>query len=131
MPQLDFLIIFPQIFWMCLIFSLFYFSLTFYFLPKFFLSLKLRKFILEENSRKILTKSNLNLSKKSNVHVELEAKVESLLRNFENLEVLLRSDALFTSSNFDSKIMRATRSTMLFCDTLILKNILLFPKVFK
>lgn len=65
------------------------------------------------------------------MHVELEAKVESLLRNFENLEALLRSDALFTSSNFDSKIIHATRSTMLFCDTLILKNILLFPKVFK
>lgn len=131
MPQLDFLIIFPQIFWMCVIFSLFYFFLTFYFLPKFLFSLKLRKFILEENSRKNLSKVSLNSTKKNNLHFELETKVYSLSRNFEKLEILLKSNLIFPSSNFDLKIIYATRFTMLFCDALILKNILFFPKVFK
>nr|YP_009515517.1 ATP synthase F0 subunit 8 [Montagnia macrospora]AVK39484.1 ATP synthase F0 subunit 8 [Montagnia macrospora] len=131
MPQLDFLIIFPQIFWMCVIFSSFYFLLTFVFLPKLILSLKLRQFILEENSRKVNAEVIEPSSKKTDSHFGLELKIRSLETNFENIKDLLESNVLFPSRNFDSKVTKATRFTMLFCDSLILKNIAFFPKVFK
>lgn len=55
MPQLDIIIIFPQIFWFFTLFALFYSLLIHYILPKLLLVLKSRKFILINNTTEIIS----------------------------------------------------------------------------
>nr|YP_009774170.1 ATP synthase F0 subunit 8 [Caulacanthus okamurae]QIZ74787.1 ATP synthase F0 subunit 8 [Caulacanthus okamurae] len=58
MPQLDRLIVFPQIFWLLFFFTFIYAVLTHFFLPLFIKSLKSRKLIEEMNSLEIIILTN-------------------------------------------------------------------------
>lgn len=130
MPQLDFIIIFPQVFWLCTIFSLFYFILTFYLLPKFITSFKIRKSILEESSRRVSSEMQ-TLAGKNYAQNHLLSFFEKLQTNYKNLDLLLKTDFSSSSSILDKKIVNATRLTILFCDPLVIKSIPFFPKIFK
>lgn len=59
MPQLDFIIVSSQVFWLIITFLVLYVVLTHFFLPNFIKILKTRKHVLQENTIKLL-----NLKKK-------------------------------------------------------------------
>nr|YP_011017833.1 ATP synthase F0 subunit 8 [Pseudoceramium tenerrimum]WQF69709.1 ATP synthase F0 subunit 8 [Pseudoceramium tenerrimum]WQF69745.1 ATP synthase F0 subunit 8 [Pseudoceramium tenerrimum] len=130
MPQLDLTIVYTQIFWLCFLFSIFYFTLTFYLLPKFLKSLKLRKLILEENSKKITILSKSLLEEQALLNKKISKNLELLLVNFDKINLPFKSVTQFSHEKTDSRIISFTSQVILFCDLSILKNILFYPKVF-
>nr|YP_011017677.1 ATP synthase F0 subunit 8 [Centroceras gasparrinii]WQF69500.1 ATP synthase F0 subunit 8 [Centroceras gasparrinii] len=127
MPQLDFVIIFPQIFWLCVCFALFYFILTFILLPNFLKALKIRRFILEKNLQNfesIINLNNKSEGKKANL---LNKNLLRLSSNFLNLSRKL-SHLSLNSQIIDIKIAKAILNLFLYCDHNILNNILFYPK---
>ena len=70
MPQLDFIIVSSQIFWLITIFFSLYTILTHFFLPNFIKVLKTRKKLLLENTNKLIDLKN-HLSKKNNFFDEI------------------------------------------------------------
>nr|WCH57745.1 ATP synthase F0 subunit 8 [Hypnea musciformis] len=129
MPQLDRIIIFSQIFWLFIIFSALYIILTHFFLPLFLKSIKLRKQIVEANSLEIL-----HLSKKVNAKQTLIQ--QKLLDNLLIIENFIlesyKFQKYFTNKQqiilINEKVSVATINYLLYCDSLILKNIFLYPK---
>lgn len=82
MPQLDNLIVLPQIFWLVLIFSIFYFLITFYFLPILIKSIKSRKYFLEHNNM-------LNSVLLKQVFKKRKNLINSLLKDFSIIKSLI------------------------------------------
>nr|YP_011017792.1 ATP synthase F0 subunit 8 [Pseudoceramium inkyui]WQF69638.1 ATP synthase F0 subunit 8 [Pseudoceramium inkyui] len=130
MPQLDLTIVYTQIFWLCLMFSVFYFILTFYFLPKFLKSLKLRKLILEANSKKISSLSKLLVENQLVLNRKISKNLELLSVNFDKVNSSFRTITQFKNESIDSKIITFTSQLILFCDSTIIKSISFYPKVF-
>nr|WCH57769.1 ATP synthase F0 subunit 8 [Hypnea pseudomusciformis] len=130
MPQLDRIIIFSQIFWLFIIFSALYIILTHFFLPLFLKSIKLRKQIVEANSLEIL-----HLSKKVDATQALVK--QKLLDNLLIIENFIlesyKFQKYFTNKQqvilINEKVSVATINYFLYCDSLILKNIFLYPKL--
>nr|YP_011017654.1 ATP synthase F0 subunit 8 [Campylaephora kondoi]WQF69477.1 ATP synthase F0 subunit 8 [Campylaephora kondoi] len=131
MPQLDLTIIFPQIFWLCVLLSLFYYVLVYYLLPKFLVSLKIRKSILAENSEKLIGVSNLLSSNEVTFKKKLNLQLESLVKNFDDLNLVVKSSSKISKINIDNKFLVSTSNLVLFCDSVVSKNILFFPKFFR
>nr|AHX02442.1 ATP synthase F0 subunit 8 [Ceramium japonicum] len=125
MPQLDLTIIFPQIFWLFLLFSVFYFILTFYLLPKFLISLKLRQFLLEENIEKI----NKMIVLTGNSSLHLKNNIEKINSNFEKINLILKLKTESKVTPINTKLLNAVTSAFFFCDSTIFKNIIFSTKM--
>nr|WCH57721.1 ATP synthase F0 subunit 8 [Hypnea musciformis] len=129
MPQLDRIIIFSQIFWLFIIFSALYIILTHFFLPLFLKSIKLRKQIVEANGLEIL-----HLNKKVNAkQILIKQKLLDNLLIIENFTVEnYKFQKYFANKQqiilSNEKVSVATINYLLYCDSLILKNIFLYPK---
>nr|YP_010199529.1 ATP synthase F0 subunit 8 [Gracilaria baiana]UAD89387.1 ATP synthase F0 subunit 8 [Gracilaria baiana] len=132
MPQLDRIIVFSQIFWLVLIFSLFYAILTHYFLPKFLKSLKIRKQVIDLNTNEILKKTERTLNKQNLL-------VKILVKNLEitsNLLVsyfgqLVKGKKSVDTLIIDQKIGFVILNTVKFCDFKLLSSIFVYPKSLK
>ena len=124
MPQLDRIILFPQVFWLFVIFTSFYIVLTHFFLPKFLKSLKSRKCVTDLNELRVLE-----------IHKQLN---ESELWFRENLlDDLAKTKKIFslnpTFKSFDSKgwetkkadelISKSIKNSILFCNLQVLNSI--------
>nr|YP_010199829.1 ATP synthase F0 subunit 8 [Gracilaria tikvahiae]UAD89837.1 ATP synthase F0 subunit 8 [Gracilaria tikvahiae] len=132
MPQLDRIIVFSQIFWLVLIFSIFYAILTHYFLPKFLKSLKIRKQVIDLNTKEILQKTEGTLSRQNLV-------IKILVKNLETTSGLLVSyfgqlvkakkgvDTLM----IDQKVGFVILNIIKFCDFKLLNSIFVYPKSVK
>jgi len=97
MPQLDFVIAFPQIFWLIVIFFSFYTVVVHFFLPNFIKVLRSRKQIVLEN---IKTLSDIEV-KFNSKQILLNKVLET---NFTKIRVLLEKDVsqfFFTKDLFD------------------------------
>nr|WCH57937.1 ATP synthase F0 subunit 8 [Hypnea nidifica] len=129
MPQLDRVIIFSQIFWLFLIFSTLYIVLTHFFLPLFLKLLKSRKQIIESNSLEV---SNLNekaILKQLLIKQKLLSKlavIEAFLYESYKFQKYFKNNQ--QTILIDEKISIASINYLLYCDNLILKNVLLYPK---
>nr|YP_010726705.1 ATP synthase F0 subunit 8 [Cystoclonium purpureum f. stellatum]WDY85192.1 ATP synthase F0 subunit 8 [Cystoclonium purpureum f. stellatum] len=129
MPQLDRIIIFPQIFWLFVIFTFLYAILTHYFLPVFLKSLKSRKKIIDINSTEILLLNNKTLNNNKLLK-------QQLLKNLLTLEAFLNSN--FGSLDFlhlnnkiidiDEKIGTTLINSIFYCDNMLLNSIVFYPK---
>nr|AYR06580.1 ATP synthase F0 subunit 8 [Lithothamnion sp.] len=130
MPQLDFIIIFPQIF---LIVDNFLFDLyntyLFFFLPIFVKTLKARKRIILENSMLLVSTQNKFISK--------QAYLNNLLnKNFYLIKSILETElgSIFSSKNIldlnsvDIKLVKVIYNTTLYYDLNILDSVPLSPK---
>jgi len=131
MPQLDRIIILPQIFWFFLIFILFYSLLSHFFLPKFINSIKLRKKIIDLNNDMflgiekttqkdqllILIQLNKNLSKVKN----------SIYLNSVKINFIFLDTKLVNPVKLDNCIINVIYKNMLFCNQQILNYIKLYP----
>lgn len=128
MPQLDRIIIFPQIFWLVVIFTLTYAILTHFFLPKFVKSLKSRKQIVELNSQELL-----NLV--SQIETRQFLVKQFLVKNLATIESSLSSEFLIqvnltqpSTYKIDSKVGIAILNVSLYCDTNLCDRIFFYPK---
>lgn len=134
MPQLDNLIILPQIFWLIVFFGLFYFILTYYFLPLFLKTINARKYFLENNKinesklisevfnkRKLILKDlNLNFNRIRSV---LFLKVFNIKLDFQKNSFNLKF------SKLNNKLLIALNNSVLHCNFFILNTIEFYPKM--
>lgn len=136
MPQLDFLIILPQIFWLILFFSLTYFSLTYFFLPLFLKTLNSRKYFLKINKNKETSLINDIINNRSLVFKNLSS-------NFDQLKSILFFRLLHLKFQFykkpyshqfsklNNKIFKATVNSILYCNFTVLQKIKIYPRILK
>jgi len=133
MPQLDRIIVFPQIFWLFLILIIFYSFLIHVFLPKFLISLKLRKEIINYNS---------NLLKKKKIDfIEEEKKILSIMINNikqvqncfyinnSQLNNFLKKFIIVNPVILNKKCINMITNNILFCNKSILNHIKLYPSL--
>lgn len=128
MPQLDFIIAFPQIFWLVLTFFGLYTFLVHFFLPNFIKLLKARKQIVTENNNTLLKLQNSFDSKQKSLNKTLE-------NNFINIKIMLEKEisSSFTELNSfdlklaDKKIANALYQNVIYYDTNVLESIPIKP----
>nr|YP_010620092.1 ATP synthase F0 subunit 8 [Pterosiphonia complanata]WAX04105.1 ATP synthase F0 subunit 8 [Pterosiphonia complanata] len=132
MPQLDFLIILPQIFWLIFSFSFFYFILTYYLLPCFLKTIKARINFIKNNQIAesqltflILEKKQINLKKL----IKLLNEIHLIL--FSNL---FHSNFIFSKKPFkknylilNRKIISAAAYSIFFCNSTLLNTLKFYP----
>nr|YP_009138172.1 ATP synthase F0 subunit 8 [Gracilaria vermiculophylla]AHZ58199.1 ATP synthase F0 subunit 8 [Gracilaria vermiculophylla]AHZ58224.1 ATP synthase F0 subunit 8 [Gracilaria vermiculophylla]AXI97811.1 ATP synthase F0 subunit 8 [Gracilaria vermiculophylla]WDZ68093.1 ATP synthase F0 subunit 8 [Gracilaria vermiculophylla] len=132
MPQLDRIIVFSQIFWLFLIFSIFYAVLTHYFLPKFLKSLKLRKQTIKSNTQEIVAKTEKTLDKQNLLRKILLKNLETTSNLLTHYFTQLVTDKKEINTLFiDQKISFMILNTIKFCDLKLLNSILIYPKSVK
>lgn len=111
MPQLDLIIIFPQIFWFFIIFISFYSVLLHYILPKFLIILKSRKLILSLNTKKIVELTNKSIDSR-----------KEIIKYIKNMLTLI-------NQNYKSPLINQNYKSPLKIDTkliLIIKDLVLY-----
>lgn len=124
MPQLDYIIIFPQIFWLFISFTFLYIILTHFFLPKFLKFLKARKLIINENSSETFTAIN-KFNEKQILLKNLILTENTILNDFIFLNVKSQLDTHL----IDEKIAIALINITLYCDIQLLNLIFFYPKL--
>nr|YP_009317596.1 ATP synthase F0 subunit 8 [Pterocladiella media]AOX49048.1 ATP synthase F0 subunit 8 [Pterocladiella media] len=127
MPQLDRIIIFPQIFWLFLIFTSFYIILTHFFLPKFLKSLKSRKSVIDLNELKV------NYVKQQSIESEQKFK-DLLTQDLAKIKFFFNSNVAFEILNLENSeadriISQAVKNSILFCNFQILNSIEIYCKL--
>lgn len=131
MPQLDFIIIFPQIFWLILTFFSFYVVITHFFLPLFIKVLKARKQIVLLNNQTFLNTHYKFINKQNDFN-------KLFLKNFMDVKHMLNLNILnyifkmisFDLTATDKKIITFLYFNLLHYDLNILKTVLLKPTIF-
>nr|YP_011017769.1 ATP synthase F0 subunit 8 [Polysiphonia morrowii]WQF69615.1 ATP synthase F0 subunit 8 [Polysiphonia morrowii] len=134
MPQLDFLIILPQIFWLILSFTLFYFVLTYYFLPTFLKTINSRKQFIKFNKKIELQLANEVFNKRQFVLKELNFnlnRIRSIL--FSNLMHtkfdFIQSPFKSKYSKLNSKILVAVNKSIFYCNLNSISLLQFYPLV--
>lgn len=131
MPQLDRLIIFPQIFWFFTIFIIFYSLIIHYFLPKFLFSLKLRKYIVDFDY--LIVRSNINTSANTKmkflnqIAVDLNKINACIYLNTNNLKSILKDHKYTNPLKLNFKVLTLVKDNVLFCNQNLLNLIELYP----
>ena len=130
MPQLDRIIIFPQIFWLFIVFILFYTTLTHFFLPKFLKSLKARKLVIEANEKEISSIAKTSLDTQAKLTFTLLNNLASVRRILDNNSTfsILNSNSL-EIKKADELIGIAVKNSILFCNSQILDSINIYSKI--
>nr|YP_010620207.1 ATP synthase F0 subunit 8 [Dipterosiphonia australica]WAX04243.1 ATP synthase F0 subunit 8 [Dipterosiphonia australica] len=136
MPQLDFLIILPQIFWLTIFFISFYFVLTYYFLPFFIKTIESRnKFISYNQEIEVKLRSKV-LQKRQNMLKTLNltfAKIHSIL--FINLFTFTFTFVKPPFKNeflsLNKKILSSLKNTIFFCNSILLNSFKFYPSFLK
>nr|YP_010947437.1 ATP synthase F0 subunit 8 [Mimica arnoldii]WGO62523.1 ATP synthase F0 subunit 8 [Mimica arnoldii] len=129
MPQLDRIIIFTQIFWLFLIFSILYAILTHFFLPVILKSYKSRKMVIEAN----LQETNDLINKIEKKHSFLKDSIVKNLLLTENYVTGNLINPKFKDFDMkilviDEKIARTCINYISYCNTQLLESIVLFSK---
>nr|YP_010620276.1 ATP synthase F0 subunit 8 [Amplisiphonia pacifica]WAX04312.1 ATP synthase F0 subunit 8 [Amplisiphonia pacifica] len=132
MPQLDFLIILPQIFWLIVCFSMFYFLLTYYFLPLFLKTIKARIMFIKNNQ---IVESKITISiidKQQNIFKNLNKtlyKIRSVL--FIKLFHLKFNFGKKPFKNnyltLNKKLLTASMYSLFFCNSILLNSLKFYP----
>lgn len=131
MPQLDYIIIFPQIFWFFLILLIFYILILHFFLPKFLYSIKLRKEVILFNSNLILKFSKKNKLDSLNIinilKLNLKEIQNSVYLNNSRLNLFFSKQVRLCPSILDLKLINLVYNNILFCNNQLLNNIKIYP----
>lgn len=132
MPQLDRIIIFPQVFWFFIFFIFFYILITHYFLPMFLINLKFRKKILEENNIKLLNFSINFVNEKSELLKHLNQNLEkiklSIYFDIYCLNNIFFNKKFFNSLVLDKKFILIIKDILFYCNYKFLNNLIFFSK---
>lgn len=127
MPQLDRIIVFPQIFWFFIVFILFYSFIIHYFLPKFLISLKLRQQITENNYFTIIKNSNNKFKFLNKIVYDLSIIKKSIYFDFKFLDKNSKNLKLVNPTKLNFKIINVIKNNSIFCNKNILNLIKLYP----
>ena len=128
MPQLDFIIAFPQIFWLIIVFFSLYTVLVHFFLPSFVKVLKARKQIIQENSLLLSTLENDYNSKQKTLTKVVENNLIQIKYFLENKVLASFSNSpLLDLELADKNIANALYSNILYYDSNILEAIQVKP----
>lgn len=130
MPQLDFNIALPQIFWLIILFIFVYTILVHFFLPNFIKLIKTRKYIILVNEQEVIFLKE-NLVKKQFIFRK------TIQQNFGGLKIVLEKQlsTFFTSPSttstisIDTKLVSVLNNSILYYDTTILNLIYLKPSL--
>lgn len=129
MPQLDYIIIFSQIFWLFFVFCFFYAIVLHFFLPMFLKSIKIRRELINSfnleisNLEEISFKKTLLLYSNVNQHLLI---IKQLLQK-ENFIIFLQKN---NSIIIDKKLSIVISNTIKFYNLQVLNSILFCPQVF-
>lgn len=129
MPQLDLTIVFSQIFWLFIWFFATYTILTHYFLPRFLLTIKSRKKIIDFNSFKAL-KTQKNLIKNQGMlHNSLNESL-TLVRGtlISNWTYVSKPNANANLLLVDKKISLVVFNVVKYCDFEVLNSISFYSR---
>ena len=124
MPQLDRIIVFPQIFWLIIGFITAYIMLSYYFFPKFLQSIKSRKEIINLNLKELLKLQQVH-EKKSIILRESTVKNLILIKHFLNENYLF---SIFKKCDMDTQIIDLYFSSVV-CNLVLYYDINLLNKV--
>jgi len=134
MPQLDRIIIFPQVFWFLLIFILFYTFLSHIFLPKFLSSIRLRKKIMDINNNIFFNLENQLKKDQKFLFAKLQLNLDSLKKsiylNPRRLNFIFLNSKQLNPIKLDSCIINFIYKNMLYCNKQILNQIKFYPSNF-
>lgn len=131
MPQLDFLIILPQIFWFILSFTFFYFILTYYFLPIFLKTINSRREFIKFNKNsesrldnEILLKRQFILKKFTSDLSEIKSVIFLNLLKFKSTKPFK-----LQSSKLNAKISTALNKSVIYCNLDLINLIKFYPSL--
>ena len=134
MPQLDNLIILPQVFWLIIFFGTFYFVLTYYYLPFFLKTINVRKYFLENNkiTNNLLTSDILN--KKKLILIELNSNFDKIklvlfLKLFSIKFKFKKKPFISQFAKLNKKLLNALNNSILYCNSYTLNNFKFYPKL--
>lgn len=129
MPQLDFTIAFPQIFWLFLSFFLLYSIIVHVFLPIFVKSFKAwKKLVIANNESFNHLQKQLHLKQTSLITL-LNQNIIKIRTTFEkNILPTFTSDTTFDFDLINQKLAKVLYYNTLYCDLNVLDSIPLKPK---
>lgn len=124
MPQLDFIIFFPQVFWLIILFLFLYVIVIHFFLPFFIKILKSRKYILKKNTE-LLLKNQLEFKvKQSKMNILLNKNFKKTKKIFEHqIFILFFLNSKFDWNLVDRKVVKVLYYNILYYDINVLKSI--------
>ena len=124
MPQLDFVIAFPQIFWLISIFFSLYMIIVHFFLPNFIKSLKARKQVVSENSETLISLEKDFLQKQIILNKFFETSFSKIKEMLEKeISSSFKETFLGNLNLIDVKVAKALYFNILYQDITILKSI--------
>lgn len=129
MPQLDLIIVFPQIFWLLTIFFLTYTVIVHFFLPLFVKSLKVRQRIIAKNTEIVIFTQKKFEEKQSKLNTVVNKNfylIKLLLET--EINSILSKELLLDLKTLDTKVIEALYYNTLYYDLNILSSIPLRPK---
>lgn len=134
MPQLDFLIILPQIFWLIITFTLFYFVFTYYFLPLFLKAINSRKEFLKFNK-------NIEIQLSDEVFKKRQFVLKELSLNLSNIRSILFSNLIHLKFDFQQKpfklqynklnlkVLIAINKSVFYCNPNLINLLKFYPSI--
>nr|YP_009317550.1 ATP synthase F0 subunit 8 [Gelidium sclerophyllum]AOX49002.1 ATP synthase F0 subunit 8 [Gelidium sclerophyllum] len=124
MPQLDRIIIFPQVFWLLVIFTMFYIILTHFFLPRFLKALKARKEIVKINELEASLVSERSTDNQAKLRFLLLSHLSIVKKIFSMNSALNISNAkILNTQAVDELVSVMVKNSILFCNSQILDSI--------
>nr|AYR06685.1 ATP synthase F0 subunit 8 [Rhodogorgon sp.] len=130
MPQLDYIIIFPQIFWLMLIFTIMYSGLLHFFLPVFVKLIRSRKLIISSNVNKTIGIEKKLLEKQIFLNKVLNKNLFFIKTKFmKNIMTSLSIKREINMQSIDVKIIKALYNNVLYCNNQVLNCIILEPRL--
>nr|YP_008963212.1 ATP synthase F0 subunit 8 [Gelidium vagum]AGO19326.1 ATP synthase F0 subunit 8 [Gelidium vagum] len=124
MPQLDRIIISPQVFWLFIVFSTFYIVSTHFFLPKFLKALKSRKGIIKTNEMEVLLLTKKSIANQTELKSLLLTHLNELKEIFSKSSILSISNTKnLNTKEIDELIGLIIKNSTLFCNYQILNSI--------
>nr|YP_010620000.1 ATP synthase F0 subunit 8 [Tayloriella tenebrosa]WAX04013.1 ATP synthase F0 subunit 8 [Tayloriella tenebrosa] len=132
MPQLDFLIILPQIFWLVCCFTFFYFLISYYFLPLFLKTIKARIKFIKNNQEFEIQSTVAVIEKKQNI-------LKTLSKTLSKIRFILFNKLFHVKFNFikkpfknnflvlNKKILISSAFSIFFCNSILLNSLKFYP----
>lgn len=130
MPQLDIIIIFPQIFWLFITFIFSYVMLTHFFLPCFIKSIKSRNLIILSNKKMLqIVEDKTMLNKKTSIDFISKSFFNIRIEFINNIVNLMQKKLCKDFSSLDQKLIIFTYYNVLYHHRLILSKVFLYPRL--
>lgn len=125
MPQLDFTISFPQIFWLIVIFFVVYIFILHFFLPNFIKLIKTRKEVVLFNEKKFIQLKNNSVKKQFLINETIQRNFKILKSTFEKeFSVFLLKSSSINLHDINAKTAKILYDNIMYYNIVTLNLIL-------